>query len=165
MPSTARRYIYAGFLLLLSSLALSLAALYSRGWVEETTRRITVNNTGSLYLAAALAGAEGAVNISIVFSTDCEPGVKLILSDPAYNISVEELVVPGKELRVNMTPTTAVYVEPLEGGQCFLDARVEAAGRSFPYRWLSLPSLVLMVAGTAALSLGAVLRLAGLEEA
>ncbi len=168
MASMARRYIYAGFLLLISALALSLAALYQQSWLYEAEKKVTLDGDGRVYIAASLVSgrvaAEDVVWVSAVFGTDCPHGVQIAINDPVKGLDLAETILPGQTVSANMSPTAAIQVEPLGGGMCHLVAELRVAGRSYPLRWASLPSLALMIAGTASLSLGAVLKLAGLEE-
>jgi hypothetical protein len=162
--SIAKRYIYAGMTLLLLALLAALTASYTRPWDSSFTADLEVGQEGrQVVLASLLAGhglpVEEVENLTIRLHASC--GLQVLLHTGSGDRQL--LLQPGVEAAANVTPLAVLYAEP-RGGPCGLTLRVVAEGRSYPYRWLSLPALALMVAGSASLSLGAVLRLAGLED-
>ena len=164
--STAKSYIYAGMALLVAALLLSLASLYPSEWRVSVER--SLGPGGHLAVASLIPGGyAGASQLRwamVSLSTNCSSGARVLLYPGGGGKASYVALLPGHAVEVNMTSAGAGGVVGAGEG-CRVSLRALLVGRSYPYQWLSLPALALMLGGTAALTLGAVLRLAGLEEA
>lgn len=165
MASTARRYIYAGLGLLLAALVLSLVSMYSATWSQGVRATLSVPPDGKQVVIAGLLASHGlpvdeVINITMKLTClSCPGGIEVILPrHGAVSLST------GMSYEASLTPLSALYIRPLDSYTCKVALEIDAAGRRYPYKLLGLAALALMIAGTAALSLGALLRMSGLEE-
>ena len=165
MASTARRYIYAGLGLLFAALLLSLASMYTDTWSRGIQTTLPIPPDGRQVVVASLLASHGlpveeVTNITMkITCLSCPGGLELVFPRQGpVNLTT------GMSYEASLTPLSALYMHPLSGYTCRVALEVNAAGMRFPYKLLGLLGLALMVAGTAALSLGALLRMSGLEE-
>ena len=166
--STAKRYIYAGLVLLAAAFLAAVAA--SATYVSTARGTATLSISGThLYPAASLAlkaipGLEPseAKNLTITLAClRCPSPVRVALLRGAEKTA--SIILREGESRV-------LHAHGLDGvlidapAPTVLRVTVEARYTRHPFLWLSVPALAAALAGTGALSAGAVLRLSGLEE-
>ncbi len=163
MASTARLYIYVGLGLLVSALLLSFASMYSRPVSRTFVHRLSVSgNASSLELFSLLSGVDNIVNTTVVLSYDGGCCARLLVIKPRGTVAVSETLEPGARVTLHPDTLDSLVLSSNCTGVATLMVSVEA--RRYPLMWLGLPAFALLVAGSAVLGLGAVLRLAGLEE-
>ena len=171
-PSTiAGRAITVGVALLLAALASAVAAMHSVPFNETIIREHRLPGAGRP-LVVLLAGElpqdllEDIDNMTVVVTNRLPYTVNVTVAYPEPGSTV--LVEPGSTAslpRVSPLSTLLLYSLGGEGVGCCVELRYMIEGRRYPYQALSIPSFILMLAGTAVLGFGAVLRLSGIEEA
>ncbi len=166
--STAKRYIYAGLVLLAAGFLAAVAASATYPSTASGTATLSISGT-HLYPAASLAlkaipGLEPseAKNLTItVTCAKCPGPVRIILLHGAERVASASLR-EGEARVLHAHGLDGVLIDAKTPAVLRVD--VEARYNRHPFLWLSVPALAAALAGTGALSAGAVLRLSGLEE-
>ena len=169
--TVAGRAITVGVALLLAALVSAVAAMHSVPFNETVIREHRLPGAGRP-LVVMLAGElpqdliEDIDNMTVVVSNRLPYPVNVTVAYPGPGSAV--LVEPGSTASLHrVSPLSTLLLRPLggEGAGCCIELRYIIEGRRYPYQVLSIPSFILMLAGSAVLGFGAVLRLSGIEEA
>ena len=170
LPSTvAGRAMVAGVALLLAALASAVAAMHSVSFNETVVRVHQLPGSGRA-LAVMLVSdlpqdlVEDIDRLTVEVSNGLPYPVNVSVAYPGPGRAV--LVEPGSTASLGgVSPLSTLLLRPLGPGPgCCVELRYRVEGRRYPYQLLSIPSFILMLAGTAVLGFGAVLRLSGVEE-
>jgi len=167
--STAKRYIYAGLVLLAAAFLAATAA--SATYVEVSHGSLTLSLGGGARLYPAVSLAVKAVpglspveakNLTLVVSCiKCPGSVRVEVLHGAEKAAALTLH-DGETGVLHANGLDAVLLEADKPSTLRID--IEARYPRRPLLWLSVPALAAALAGTGILSAGAVLRLSGLEE-
>ena len=164
------RFIVAGIILLLISLILSIVAMYS--YTATNSARILLNldngtASSALFQHIPLNKLKFLRNASVEINNTCGSTIEYYLLKKYgsnYTIGLRDTVKPYQVKTIKSIGVEDVIVLRAQGDCESVVLNYHFSRRLYPFKMLSIPSLILMISGTAVLSFGAILRLSGVED-
>lgn len=164
------RFIVAGIVLLVASLILSIVAMYSYTITDSARVLLDLRDgtaSSALFQHVPLDELKFLRNASVEINNTCSNTIEYYLLKKYgsnYTVGLKDTIEPHQTKTIRGIGAEDVVVLRAQEGCESVVLSYNFSRRLYPFKTLSIPSLVLMISGTAVLSFGAILRLSGVED-